>query len=370
MSTRRTARRSARVTRRRPWLIPAIAAVVLLLVAGGVALAVSKVKTASIKPVTKDAVPAAMPSIPSTDEATPTVASGESTAAVEVPSVLGKPVSTGVTIINAAGLKTVTRVADKAVAGSPADAVVAQDPPQGTKVPAGTTVTLTYNPKVAPAAAPATNVQPAPTGIVVAIDAGHQAQGDSSLEPIGPGSKTMKAKVASGASGRSAPHNEYELTLLVSLKLQKLLADRGIKVVMIRTTNDVNISNSRRAQIANEAHANLLVRVHFDGVNSSSVSGISTLYGKGNSWVDPYSAASFRAADVIGHAASQATGAKYNGTVAHSDMTGLNWATVPSMIIEGGFLSNSAEDAKIVTDAYQDKLAEGIAFGVMQYLGR
>jgi N-acetylmuramoyl-L-alanine amidase len=355
------------VTRRRPWLIPAVAAIVLLLVGVGVALAVSKVKTATIKPVTKDAVPAAMPSIPATDEATPTLAASDTTAAVEVPAVMGKPVTTGVAIVNAAGLKSVTRVADKPVAGSAADVIVAQDPPQGAKVPSGSTVTLTYNPK----AASVVNKQAAPTGIVVAIDAGHQTKGDNSLEPIGPGSTTMKAKVASGASGINPPHTpEYALTLATSLKVRDILQSQGITVVMIRTSNDVNISNSRRAQIANEAHATLLVRVHFDGVNSQSVSGISTLYGKGNAWVDPYSSASLRAANLIGQAASQATGARYRGAVAHSDMTGLNWATVPSMIIEGGFLSNPTEDAKIVTDAYQQKLAQGIANGVLKYLGR
>src|SRR5450759_2506710 len=289
MSTPRTARRAARVTRRRPWLIPAVAAVVLLLVAGGVAFAVSKVKTASIKPVTKDAAPASMPSIPATDEATPTVAaSGESTAAVEVPSVIGKPVSTGVTIVDAAGLKSVTRVADKAVAGVAADAVVAQDPPQGVKVPCGSTVTLTYNPKAAPTA----NIQVAPTGIVVAIDAGHQTRGDNSLEPIGPGSTTMKAKVAGGLG----PSIE----------------------------------------------------------------------------VDPDAASSKRAAQLIGTDAAAATGtsARYRGDEPHPDMTGLNWATVPSMIIEGGFLSNPEDNRLIVTDAYQQKLAQGIASGVMKYLGR
>src|SRR5450759_164856 len=336
VSTPRTARRATRVTRRRPWLIPAVAAVVLLLVAGGVAFAVSKVKTASIKPVTKDAAPASMPSIPATDEATPTVAaSGESTAAVEVPSVIGKPVSTGVTIVDAAGLKSVTRVADKAVAGVAADAVVAQDPPQGVKVPCGSTVTLTYNPKAAPTA----NIQVAPSGIVVAIDAGHQTRGDNSLEPIGPGSTTMKAKVAGGASGINAPHvPEYQLTLLVSKKVRDILQSKGITVVMIRETNDVNISNSRRAQIANEAHAALLVRVHFNA-GAQSARGILTLYGAGNKWVDPYAASSKRAAHLIGTeaAAATGTGARYQGERSASDMTGLNWATVPSMIIEGGF---------------------------------
>lgn len=371
MSTaRRSARRANKLTRRRPWLLPVLAGLAVVAVIAGVAFAVSGVKTMSAKPVTKDAMPKVSASIPATDETTPTAdASSSSTSAVEVPNVIGTPLTTGETVIKAAGLTTVTRVASKNTPASPVNAVLSQDPPQGTKVPSGTTITLTYNPKPAPA--PVANTQAAPTGLVIAIDPGHQQNGDSSTEPIGPGSSTVKAKVAGGASGASTPREEYKLTLLTSLKLRDILQSRGITVVMIRTTNNVHVSNAERAQIANRAHAALLVRVHFDGVDGSpGTSGISTLYGKGNAWVNPYTAASLRAANLIGNAAAATTGAHYRGAVAHSDMTGLNWATVPSMIIEGGFLSNPTEDARIVTDAYQQKLAQGIANGVMQYLGR
>ena len=361
-TVRRSARRANKITRRRPWLLPVLAGLAVVAVIAGVAFAVSGVKTMSAKPITKDAMPKVSASIPATDETTPTAdASNSSTSAVEIPNVIGKPLTTGETVIRAAGLTAVTRVASKNAPASPVDSVLSQDPPQGTKVPSGTTITLTYNPKAV-----------ASTGIVVAIDAGHQQNGDSDKEPIGPGSSTVKAKVAGGASGVNPPKTpEYALTLATSLKLRDILQNRGIKVVMIRTTNDVHISNSERAQIANNAHAALLVRVHFNA-GAQSARGILTLYGAGNAWVDPYSASSKRAAQLIGKEAAAATGttARYQGDRPRSDMTGLNWATVPSMIIEGGFLSNPDDNRLIVTDAYQQKLAQGIANGVMQYLGR
>ena len=88
---------------------------------------------------------------------------------------------------------------------------------------------------------------------VIAIDAGHQEHGNFGQEPIGPGSSTMKTKVAGGTRGTTTGVPEYQLTLDISLKLRDLLEEKGYQVVMIRETNDVDITNSERAMVANEA---------------------------------------------------------------------------------------------------------------------
>ena len=124
-------------------------------------------------------------------------------------------------------------------------------------------------------------VTPTPTpegnGKKVAIDAGHQAHGNSEQEPIGPGASQTKAKVASGTTGRTTGVTEYQLNLDVSLKLRDELEARGYEVYMIRETNDVDISNAERAQLAAESGADILVRIHANGSDNTSVAGALTM---------------------------------------------------------------------------------------------
>ena len=76
---------------------------------------------------------------------------------------------------------------------------------------------------------------------VIVIDAGHQTRAMSATEPIGPGSSQRKAKVTGGASGCVTHLPEYKLNLQVAKRLQKELVNRGYKVIMVRTKNNVRM---------------------------------------------------------------------------------------------------------------------------------
>ena len=200
----------------------------------------------------------------------------------------------------------------------------------------------------------------------VVVDAGHQAQGNSSLEPVGPGSSTKKPKVESGASGIATGVDESQRNLEIALKLEAVLKARGIKVVMIRRTQNVDIPNSERAQIANKNHAALFVRLHCD---SGGPAGILTLE-PGKDWYadHPIVAKSAVAARLVHNAALAATGAHDRGIQQRTDLSGFNWSQVPSVLVEMGMMSNAAEDRKLGTPAYQSQLANGMANGIIAYL--
>ena len=222
-----------------------------------------------------------------------------------------------------------------------------------------------------PTSTPTPKPKPVASKYVVVIDPGHQGQGDSSQEPIGPGASATKPKVASGTEGVATHNPESLINLDVSLKLRDDLAAQGVTVVMVRTSQNVNISNSARAIIANKAKADLFVRVHCDGINSSSTHGFSMQVPDPNGqWTKPIAAASHIAAVDMENAVAASTGAADRGIVNRGDFTGFNYCKVTSILIEMGFMSNPAEDRRLATFAYQRKLASGMTTGILTYLHR
>lgn len=206
------------------------------------------------------------------------------------------------------------------------------------------------------------------TTATVAIDAGHQGKADSAQEPIGPGASETKARVAGGATSVTTGTPESEVNLAVALKLQSALATRGINVVMVRTTEDVDISNAERAAIANDANADLFIRLHCDGVDSSSTNGFLTLVPGSNSYTAAIAAQSQAAGDIMHPVIVSETGANDRGIVERTDLSGFNWCTVPTVLFEMGCMSNPTEDAKLNSDAYQQTLANAIADATVTYL--
>lgn len=218
-----------------------------------------------------------------------------------------------------------------------------------------------------------TNADDLPTpknGYKVAIDAGHQAKADLSKEPLGPGSSETKIKVTVGATGCVTGATEYELTLALAFKLRDELQSRGYEVILIRTSNDVDISNAERAQIANLSQADAFLRLHADGYDDANVHGATTICQTPN---NPFNGELYPKCKALASAVLDglvaSAGCKKRYIQETDSMSGINWSQIPVTIVEVGFLSNPEEDRLLATDEYRDKIVVGIANGLDNYFG-
>ncbi|MBQ4086074.1 MAG: N-acetylmuramoyl-L-alanine amidase [Clostridia bacterium] len=204
------------------------------------------------------------------------------------------------------------------------------------------------------------------TGLVIGIDPGHQAKGNSEQEPVSPGSTETKAKVSSGTQGRASGIPEYVTNLVVSLQLRDALEALGAQVYMSRTENNVDISNIERALMFNEIHADVVLRIHCNGSTNADAEGIGLYVTKSG----PIAEESYEIASVLLDAMVSETGAEKDGVFRRDTYSGLNWSEVPSMIVEMGFMTNLEEDMRLQDPEYQQKLVSGMVKGIAKYYSR
>lgn len=201
---------------------------------------------------------------------------------------------------------------------------------------------------------------------LICLDPGHATAPDVArqLEPIGPGSRELKLKDGSGASG------EAPVALAIARTTRALLAAKGYGVALTRNGAAYRGGNRERARFCNARQAALMIRIHADGSSSPSAGGISTLVpALRRGWTDDVYAASLRAGRLVQRELVRATGARDLGVVERGDLTGFNWANVPVVLAETGFLTNPRERALLRSASYQRRVARGLVAATVAFLG-
>ena len=202
---------------------------------------------------------------------------------------------------------------------------------------------------------------------LVCLDPGHgtlPAVGRQT-EPIGPGSGVRKIKDGGGTTG------EAPVALAIALRTRALLQRDGYRVAITRSGPTYAGGNIARARFCNVRHAALMIRIHADGSPDATQHGVKTLVpALRRGWTDDIYAHSLRAGRDVQSAVVRATAARNDGILFRSDLTGFNWADVPAVLVELGFLTNPTEDRLLATGAYRQRAAVGLCRGVLRTLGR
>lgn len=202
---------------------------------------------------------------------------------------------------------------------------------------------------------------------LICLDPGHGTAPDvgRQLEPIGPGSRTLKVKDPGGAAGEAA------VALAIARRTRTLLRGAGYRVAMTRDGDGYRGGNRERARFCNERGAALMLRIHADGSASPAMHGVSTLvpaFRRG--WTDDVHGPSRRAGRLLQRELVAATGARALGVVERSDLTGFNWADAPVVLVETGFLSSPREGRLLRSAGYQQKVAGALARAAQRFVTR
>jgi N-acetylmuramoyl-L-alanine amidase len=202
---------------------------------------------------------------------------------------------------------------------------------------------------------------------LICLDPGHGtlAAVGRQTEPIGPGSSQLKIKDGGGTAG------EAPVALAIALRTRTLLKQKGYRVAMTRTGPTYAGGNIERARFCNVRHAALMIRIHADGATSSALHGLKTLVpALHGGWTDDIYASSLRAGRKVQAALLQQTHARDLGVLQRSDLTGFNWANVPAILVECGFMTNPAERRLLQSASYQLKIARGLVAGAKAFAPR
>ena len=179
---------------------------------------------------------------------------------------------------------------------------------------------------------------------IICINPGHQAKANTNKEKQSPSSSIKKMKVTGGTSGIASHKSESQVVLDIGLK-----------------------SNQQRAKIGNEAHADLTISLHLNSINNHNANGAFTICGKNSGDTQKIYKKSRKAAVSIITAYCNKTGIKNQGVSYRSDLTGLNWSTVPAIYIEMGHMTNRKEDLKLTNFSFQKKMVHGLVEGINHY---
>jgi N-acetylmuramoyl-L-alanine amidase len=236
----------------------------------------------------------------------------------------------------------------------------------------------------APVVSPSPSISPSPTpsaappltGKIVGIDPGHDggnfADPDAIAQQIWNGAE-WEACDTTGTT-TDAGYTEAQFNFNVAQYLRADLLRDGARVVMTRTTNTgVGPCVNRRAEIINDAHADVAVDIHADGAAAS---------GRGFTVLEPVAVGPNDA--VI--AASQRFGVDVrqsmladtpmpesnyegvNGIMPRDDLAGLNLTTVPKVLIECGNMRNAVDAGLLVTARFQQQVASALTAAIVAFL--
>lgn len=158
---------------------------------------------------------------------------------------------------------------------------------------------------------------------------------------------------------------EKEINLKISLKVNKLLKEAGVKTYILREI-DKAVDIYERPKIANNKNAYLYLSIHNNASTSATVHGTQVYYA--DSMPSYENMTNKKLAEIYYKKITEATGLRQAGMVDNPRYIVLNQTKMPSLILEVGFCSNQSDLRKLIDDKFLDKVAKSICNATLEVL--
>ncbi|MBW4447288.1 MAG: N-acetylmuramoyl-L-alanine amidase [Spirirestis rafaelensis WJT71-NPBG6] len=153
---------------------------------------------------------------------------------------------------------------------------------------------------------------------------------------------------------------EKNIILPISQKLAQILQQNGVQVILTRKS-DYFVSLQGRVDLAERANADVFVSIHTNsaGLQRPDVSGLETYYYDSGLGL----------ARIVHNSILRSVNVRDRG-VRRARFYVLRKSSMPSILVEAGYMTGREDIAKLRNPQYQNQMAEAIARGVLEYLKR
>ena len=170
-----------------------------------------------------------------------------------------------------------------------------------------------------------------------------------------------------GTQSQMYKYQEKHLTLATAMMVRDHLENHGFRVVMTRR-RDIFIPLENRSKTANKPRHTLFVSIHFNAAANRKAEGVEIFFYQPNSSGDQERAkASKHLAEAVLKNIIKSTHAPSRG-VKKGNFHVIRKTTIPSILVEGGFLTNKDEMLKLKDPKYLNRIAWGVAKGIENFL--
>ena len=187
-----------------------------------------------------------------------------------------------------------------------------------------------------------------------------ESEGEEPLEKI---TFPLKVMLDAGHGGNDSgtfyeTTYEKDITLEVTKKMKALLEEQGVEVVLTRES-DKYMGLKERTELSREEDPDVFVSIHCNSFeDDSSVAGIECYY-----WEDDEEGEAY--AESLMDAAEEIEALRIRGTRVE-DYYVIRFNDAPAVLVEMGYLSNSADRARLIDEGFQQTLAEKLVQGILE----